>query len=233
METADGFIVGVYHYCDRWCEYCPFTARCRVFVDLQEIDFEVSAGKPLEDVLDTQLARPVVERTLGLGSGDLDGRALAAALKADDDRVDAAYRPIEARAADYGARVWRWLEGQPLPAVHHPGTPEPLEVIEHFGIFVGAKVYRALSGLTVDPDDEYEDARGSAKAALIGIDRSREAWLALVEDGAVSHAQAAPFVADLVWLAEELERVLPRARLFVRPAFDEPDAVARLEAAER
>src|SRR5712692_4047747 len=25
------FISGIYNYCDRWCEKCPFTARCRVY----------------------------------------------------------------------------------------------------------------------------------------------------------------------------------------------------------
>jgi len=26
-ENPD-FISGIYNYCDRWCERCPFTARC-------------------------------------------------------------------------------------------------------------------------------------------------------------------------------------------------------------
>src|SRR5690349_21280527 len=25
------FIAGIYHYCDRWCERCPFSARCLTF----------------------------------------------------------------------------------------------------------------------------------------------------------------------------------------------------------
>src|SRR3990170_91122 len=25
------FIPGIYNYCDRWCERCPFTARCLTF----------------------------------------------------------------------------------------------------------------------------------------------------------------------------------------------------------
>ena len=25
------FISGIYNYCDRWCEKCPFTSRCRVY----------------------------------------------------------------------------------------------------------------------------------------------------------------------------------------------------------
>ena len=25
MEVQDGFIVGIFNYCDRWCERCPLT----------------------------------------------------------------------------------------------------------------------------------------------------------------------------------------------------------------
>ena len=44
METQDGFIVGVYNYCDRWCERCLLTSRCRVFAEEQRLSFEMQAG---------------------------------------------------------------------------------------------------------------------------------------------------------------------------------------------
>jgi predicted 3-demethylubiquinone-9 3-methyltransferase (glyoxalase superfamily) len=36
MHLQDGFIVGIFNYCDRWCDTCPFTPRCRVFADMAE-----------------------------------------------------------------------------------------------------------------------------------------------------------------------------------------------------
>jgi hypothetical protein len=30
------FISGIYNYCDRWCERCPFTARCLVYAQEQQ-----------------------------------------------------------------------------------------------------------------------------------------------------------------------------------------------------
>src|SRR5215204_872192 len=33
MEIRDGFIVGIYNYCDGWCTRCAFTSHCRVFAD--------------------------------------------------------------------------------------------------------------------------------------------------------------------------------------------------------
>src|SRR5262245_42488705 len=34
MEVRKGFIVGIYNYCDRWCETCDFTSRCELFADV-------------------------------------------------------------------------------------------------------------------------------------------------------------------------------------------------------
>jgi hypothetical protein len=53
-----------------------------------------------------------------------------------------------------------------------------------------------------------------------------------VDRGIASGMDAAPFIADLVWLADALDRVFPNARTFVRPGLDEPDEVAKLLAQE-
>ena len=64
------------------------------------------------------------------------------------------------------------------------------------------------------------------------MERSHAAWLELAHNGLASPAEIEPFIADLIWLSDELERVFPNARAFVRPGFDEPDEVAKLLAAE-
>ncbi len=28
---TDGFVKSIFNYCDRWCERCHLTSRCRVF----------------------------------------------------------------------------------------------------------------------------------------------------------------------------------------------------------
>ena len=45
MEVQDGFILGIYNYCDRWCECCRFTARCRVFAAVAMHE-AMAAGDP-------------------------------------------------------------------------------------------------------------------------------------------------------------------------------------------
>ena len=79
---------------------------------------------------------------------------------------------------------------------------------------------------------EPPDHDGSAKVALLGIDRSHAAWLDLVERGVATQAEVTPFIADLVWLGDALEHVFPNARAFVRPGLDEPDEMSMLIARE-
>src|SRR5262245_29959549 len=44
MEVRDGFIVGIFNYCDRWCEACAFTSRCRLFADIAETEASLDPG---------------------------------------------------------------------------------------------------------------------------------------------------------------------------------------------
>ena len=44
MDTQDGFILGVYNYCDRWCEHCALASRCRVYAE----DLSMSLDLPEE-----------------------------------------------------------------------------------------------------------------------------------------------------------------------------------------
>jgi hypothetical protein len=146
-------------------------------------------------------------------------------LRADLNRRD---HPLLERSRDYFLNVHAWLDDR-HSAKTFANPNDPLAVISWFAALIPVKVGRALSGLAWAEADDFDDDRdydGSAKVALIGIERSHAAWLQ-VGDGAGS------FIADLVWLGEALEEMFPRARAFVRPAFDEPDAVARLLAETR
>ena len=108
-------------------------------------------------------------------------------------------------------------------------------MIAWFHYSIPAKIHRALLGLACDDPTDRDwpaDHDGSAKVALLGIERSHAAWLEIVDSGLTSPAEIEPFIADLIWLSDELERVFPQARAFVRPGLDEPDEVARLLASE-
>jgi hypothetical protein len=233
MDVQDGFIVGIHNYCDRWCEHCRFTSRCRVFAGTAEAD---AAEDPTMKAVITAAPIPFSEPKRPAWLENLIqgiGEAMQASGVEDDEppAIAAEHCMIEARAQDYGTRVYEWLGADRGRDFSDPG--HPLATISWFASFIPAKVCRALHGLAEDDPgtrDYRADNEGSAKAALIAIERSHAAWLELVRRGTVGAADAEPFMAALVALGSDLERAVPNARAFVRPGFDEPDAVARLEA---
>ena len=136
---------------------------------------------------------------------------------------------IDDRAEAYSRRARAWLNTREFDLSSEAGDPR--DVIAWFHMMIHVKAMRALHGLAEDDPAERDwppDHDGSAKVALIGIDRSHTAWLDLVETGVASVSEVASFIDDLVWLRAALERTFPKARAFVRPGFDEPDEVARL-----
>jgi len=38
-------IPGIYNYCDRWCERCAFSRRCRVFRDVRVMEHAFERGQ--------------------------------------------------------------------------------------------------------------------------------------------------------------------------------------------
>jgi hypothetical protein len=137
--------------------------------------------------------------------------------------------PLAARAFAYCDAAHCWLRARELGERSDPGDPS--SVISWHSTCVPSKISRALHGLAWNEDDELEETRdheGSAKVALIGIEESHAAWLQLVESGVAAPKDVDRMIGDLIWLTDELERLFPRARAFVRPVFDEPDVAARL-----
>jgi hypothetical protein len=236
MEIQDGFIVGIFNYCDRWCETCRFTSRCRLFAS--QAEYEAAADPALKAVADAPPHPDDVRETpawlaeLIRECNEAAEAALAAPPTAEP--LIAPLPPADAnlsrRAEEYASRVMDWLQ------TREPASPVPLtdprSTISWFCTMIASKTSRALSGLADRDfeDGEPRDCDGSAKVALIGIDRSITAWRDLVSVAAVTDHEATPYLDELHWLRGELLTRFPRAFSFVRPGFDEPDAVGRLEA---
>jgi hypothetical protein len=232
VELRDGFIVGIFNYCDRWCEACAFTSRCRVFATLAEMEASFDPG--LRELT----------RADRLGAGGPTGAAVHAfpdlALADDSDlatgeEVEHRALPddlaaLAAAAERYRERVWAWLKAERGRFRDDP--EDPLAVVVRGHAMIGAKLAGAFAfaelGLPEEADDE-SDSDGRVKAALLAIDRSHVAWLSLVESKAVTAELGFMFIEDLVGLGRDLEARFPQARAFVRPGFDEPDAVAAME----
>jgi hypothetical protein len=104
---------------------------------------------------------------------------------------------------------------------------EALEVVEWDSHLIGAKLHRALMGQDRHQTDDFDDDpvqndwNGSAKVALISIDRSEAAWQVIAQ--ATGDAAAAGIAVALADLRSEVEHAFPLARRFKRPGFDRTD----------
>jgi hypothetical protein len=125
------------------------------------------------------------------------------------------------------------------------------EVVRWYQFFIAVKLMRALSGASEttegylddedgcsfdfnasDDDDQFDyddviarssaiDANGSAKTALIAIDRSIAGWRALQISLAEKSETIKPLLIQLDHLRRSTESRFARARGFMRPGFDE------------
>ncbi len=242
METRDGFILGIFNYCDRWCERCTLSGRCSVFAEEQRMMFGAQPGSESgADAFPATLLQSMPPRSLGAAAAGFEGDRSdePSDLQLDEASLLRSEPIFTTEEADFNGRVsglgrrllaWRVPEGR----ASEPAVADAAEVVRHFGFFIGPKVHRALTGrAAIAEDGQRSDALGSAKVALLAFDRLGEAWLRLAELGVISLFEAAPVLTELQQLTAALDRLFPRARSFVRPGFDEPAAVAMLEWSER
>ena len=242
MDIQDGFIVSIFNYCDSWCAACAFTSRCRLFADSAE--FEASLDPTLKPVVDAPPLPQDVPPEPPAWMQELLEAAEPAVREAssNEDQALPPRRPIplehEAlceRAKAYVDSVFAWRRTRETFATA-TNPDDPRAVVSWFHSLIYVKVRRALRGLASDNPGQRDwpaDHDGSAKVALLGVERSLEAWLQIIERGFATWTEAEPFIRQLLRLREEIEHIFPNARTFVRPGFDEPDEVAKLLASER
>jgi hypothetical protein len=110
---------------------------------------------------------------------------------------------------------------------------EALQTIRWFQHLIGAKIHRALSQLDFshpEPAHLQSDGNGSAKVAMIGIQRSTDAWRFLERFFPAKSTEVQEVLSALQNTRTELEKQFPHWNQFHRPGFDdEPDAVVRLD----
>jgi hypothetical protein len=154
---------------------------------------------------------------------------IAAAMEEEHtraERVDA--NEISHLAWTYTTRSHDWVTRRDPPqADADPIAREALDIVAWDSTLVGAKLHRALlarerSAREAWPDDDpvQNDANGSAKVALISLERSESAWRLIA--GTTGDADAAELEVLAARLRALVAREFPQAMAFVRPGFDEP-----------
>lgn len=228
-------IEGIYNYCNRRCDRCPFTARCHLFRDLREVARTHPDRKPLERVHDGfqrtfDLLEAWCERE-GIDFDQLRLDAHSEEVAAERRRIDETRQdPLVKLAESYTLAALKLIERLERSAPFHtrpPDVHESVETITIYAIAVASKIHRALSGVGRG-DNEFEESptqndwNGSAKVARLLVAESRAAWETLLD---VGRAAADSPLRRMVSLLDEIDAGVserfPRAMEFVRPGFDE------------
>lgn len=100
-----------------------------------------------------------------------------------------------------------------------------IEVLRWYQHFLYPKIMRAITGKMEEVpeilEDMPKDFEGSAKIALIAIDRTMAAWAGLMQHFPGMEDETLKILVFLGKLRRSLEHTIPGARSFIRPGFDE------------
>jgi hypothetical protein len=242
--ASDGrFIAGIYNYCDRWCERCPQTLRCLNF-SVSEEEFSDSETRDIRNEAFWKKLSETFRETLellresakewGVDIDTLDSAEGEENIKAKDVaaenhllcRVAKRYSQL---AEDWFGRKETLFFEVAAAAKEGVSIEEAIEVIRWYQYFIGAKVMRAVRGNIEEKEercDEFpSDSDGSAKIALIAIDRSIAAWAVIQHYMTDCGQEVIGIIAFLDDLRQAMEETFPKARSFIRPGFDGVDAI--------
>lgn len=227
-------IPGIHNYCDRWCERCPLTRRCAVFAMEQAESADSSSCDPDNEAF-WQRLRGILKTTMELLT------EMAQEAGVDIDTLDSEEEAQEARigqkagehglvraSMEYMKMVGAWFEssdGLAGETAKEADLKEIEQVILWHHSLICAKIRRAVQQEPGDrpacSDDMPNDSDGSAKVALIAVDRSMAAWWRMRGHFPRRKDEIIKFLVHLDRIRRELERTFPKARAFVRPGFDE------------
>jgi hypothetical protein len=243
------YIPSIYNYCDRWCERCTFSERCAVYEGnmrnkmLSPEQFEKIVTKSFKKALNVLLE---LAEQQGL---DLDNLTKENLPPKDEDREQRVKTFIK-KTTTYIINANNWFkekhaifkeEESSLIARIEMEIPideeailqlnDAIEIIHWYKILINNKIYRAIQKTPFLAESEEDntliinslqsDENGSAKAALIAIERSITAW----ESVRSYFPQFTDDILDLFLFLNDIRRELlvwhPQANEFVRPGFDE------------
>lgn len=229
LASKEGYVDGIHNYCDRWCERCAYTSKCRNYAFDPENNkiAEEDTFEYLKNVFAT--TRMMIEEKaeeMGIDLSDIEEY---------EDKSEPFRDPLTKFAKDTASWVHDWIEsedsvkglnvynslklGQDLSS-HYIDS---LEVVLWYNFFIPVKLERAVSSAIDNDFIEYSasDRDGSAKVALIALDRSIAAWSVILGQRPEYEETILKFLIKLSQTRTTTEKRFPDARTYIRAGLDE------------
>lgn len=241
LASDKRFIPGVYNYCDRWCERCPRTSRCLNFTlseeefadpetrDVKNQAFWLKLSEAFRETLDL-LREAAKERGIDLEAldpGPPQEEVRRRSAMSESHEICRASKIYGSIVEDWFTSSGDLLTVSPALDGGETGLEEALDVVRWYQHFIHVKLMRAVGGELEEKEDGFgefaKDSEGSAKIALIAIDRSIGAWGMVYAHDLLHDEKVLRLIAYLDRLREEVEKTFPGARSFIRPGFDQVD----------
>ena len=264
-EPEGNFVPGIYNYCDRWCERCIYTDKCRLFATENIIKEDIAKKKEQEQSIERNKSfwnrihkiieevedlydEPVVKEddvTIPIfGKSEEDEEAEEAMNEYEAFRNKAAQHPLTKAASKYSTEAYQWFKQreETLKQHYNQTTKEfrvtyqgisdkevlqklaaAVEIILWYEFQLSIKIRRAFTSLNQEEaEPEFfegiqKDSEGSARVALIGINRSISAWSYLLHHLETEKESIRLMIKTLMLLKMKMEQTFPGAMNFKWP----------------
>lgn len=236
---SEDHISGIHNYCDRWCEKCTYTKQCASFALEKEI-YSGDEDKDIQNEAFWDKLSLMFEATMELLEEKMQEFGITMEDNEEDYQINTLSvkdktktHPLVKTAKTYSHHVHKWISEneQKMEFVLSDNSfdkkkisyKEAIETILWYYFFIGAKLHRAISGYYKKDVEGVtkQDMNGSAKIALIAVERSIGSWGILLQRFSHCEDEIFNFIKTLGMMQNNIKLIFPDAENFIRPGFDE------------
>lgn len=235
IRATRDIISGIHNYCDRWCERCAFTSRCSVFaIGEEEERIHKESKEPEKDL--AEYVGSMLQDAIGL----LNDMAMEHGIDLNTlDEDDPDFKKpgkenyLVRKADEHSTWLMKWFENNQDRLSEILATLEEdsindylilndaIEVLKWYIHFIAVKFSRAVMPPYEDSPEGRYDSNGSAKIAMIAVNRSIDALMLLLRFNSDEEDHLLEGLVRLERIKKRALRDFPEAMDFKRPGFDD------------
>lgn len=243
MADSENFIPGIYNYCDCWCERCTLRHKCLNYSREQEMREECNdpGNNNRDNKKFLEQIRLSFEVTLDMIAENSNEFGAKFEELYDEEICGFFENPVEEMATRYGSFMDKWLiengelllkKANQLLSIRDQREQamkfaDAVEVVQWYCYYIRAKIYRSFfkTDSRLIGEDNYDDIIadniGSAKVAIISINKSMEALGILYLQLKDQEDEILDFLRQLSEIKKHMLVTFPTAMEFKRPGFDD------------